>query len=123
MTIVEKKGLDSPWLFRTQALQTGLTESMRDIPLQLARIPTPAPILNQQQQLQRHPHQPPPPIPPATIYLSPNPQQQRLQQIENLRSRVPNIPNVGLDPRKVVKSSTAPNLPTSHSHSEMFRVI
>jgi hypothetical protein len=60
---------------------------------------------------------------PTAVYIPPNQQQQqRLQQIENLRSRVPTGSNV-IDLKKVVKSSTAPNLHTSHSHSNMFRVI
>ncbi|CAF4877859.1 unnamed protein product, partial [Rotaria socialis] len=40
--------------------------------------------------------------------------QQRLQQTQNLRIRVPTGP-IPMDPKKVVKSSTAPNLPTSNS--------
>ncbi|CAF3229804.1 unnamed protein product [Rotaria socialis] len=40
--------------------------------------------------------------------------QQRIQQTQNLRIRVPTGP-IPMDPKKVVKSSTAPNLPTSNS--------
>ncbi|CAF3229839.1 unnamed protein product [Rotaria socialis] len=47
--------------------------------------------------------------------------QQRIQQTQNLRIRVPTGP-IPMDPKKVVKSSTAPNLPTSNSLSEMFRI-
>ena len=39
MTIVEKNGLDGPWLFRTQPLQTGQTgqtQSTREVPLELS---------------------------------------------------------------------------------------
>ena len=127
MTILEKNGPDNPWLFRTQPLKSGPTESMREVPLRLAPIPPPASLINQQQQQQRHHHQkqqqPQPPMSSSTIYIPPHQQQQqRLQQIENLRSRLPPVPNA-IDPKKVVKSSTAPNLPTVHSHSEMFRVI
>jgi hypothetical protein len=42
--------------------------------------------------------------------------------MENLRSRATTGP-IPVDPKKVAKSSTAPNLRTSHSLSEMFRVI
>ncbi len=170
MTIIEKNGIDNPWLFRTQPLQTGQTQSMREVPLQLAPIPTPVPAINhhhqsitpheqhqqqlqrqhhhqqqqQQQQQQQKQHPKPPPVPPAAVYTQQNQrqqqqqqqlrqqqqhqqqqqqqQQQRLQQVEYGRPRAPTGP-IPIDPKKVVKSSTAPNLPTSNSLSEMFRVI
>jgi len=99
MTIIEKNSLDSPWMFRTKPLQTGQTQSTREVALQLAPIPA-AINQNQSQMLAQQ-------------------QQQQQQQ----RPRVPpNLPTA-VDPKKVVKSSTAPNLPTSNSMSEMFHVI
>jgi len=38
-------------------------------------------------------------------------------------TRITTVPMPVVDPKKVVKSSTAPNLPTSKSLSDMFRVI
>ena len=115
MTIIEKNNLDSPWLFRTQPLQTGATPSIREVSLELA--PPPTPVLNQpamqQKQVKQPLHFPTPP---------PVHEQQRLEQMSNLRARPPLGP-MPVDPKKVAKSSTAPNLPTSNSLSEMFRVI
>ncbi len=121
MTIIEKNNLDSPWLFRTQPLQTGTTQSTREIALHLAQPPTPVsfatashqtntqqkPLPPSQQQQQKHT---------SSIQITPV-QPQRIQQNQVVRTRPP------IDPKKVVKSSTAPNLPTSNSLSEMFRVI
>ncbi|CAF4244267.1 unnamed protein product [Rotaria magnacalcarata] len=129
MTIVEKNGIDSPWLFRTQPLQTGTTQTMFEVALELAKPPTPVPVAIP-------PHHPVPqlkqlpiplPLPAPSIKMIPaqsqqEQDQQRIQQIQNLRIRVPTGP-IPMDPKKVVKSSTAPNLPTSNSLSEMFRVI
>jgi broad specificity phosphatase PhoE len=124
MTIVEKNNLDSPWLFRTQPLQAGATQSIHEISLQLAQPPTPVPIpithhpiaqqkqQPQQQQQQKHT---------TAIQITPI-QSQRIQPNQILPARAPTGP-ISIDPRKVVKSSTAPNLPTSNSLSEMFRVI
>ncbi|CAF2647956.1 unnamed protein product [Rotaria sp. Silwood2] len=137
MTIVEKNSIESPWLFRTQPLQTGTTISMREVALELAPPPTPVPAViphhqisqqkqQQQQQQPRQQQQQPPPPPPSIQIIAAQPQQeqeqQRLQQNQNLRIRVP-IGPLPVDPKKVAKSSTAPNLPTSNSLSEMFRVI
>lgn len=127
MTIVEKNSQDSPWLFRTQPLQTGATPSMRELPLELAAPPTPTPVVLPQQKPKQQQQQAPPPPPPPPMSIQMNPmqseqEQQRLQQTQNLRSRVPTGP-MPIDPKKVAKSSTAPNLPTSNSLSEMFRVI
>lgn len=124
MTIVEKNSPDSQWLFRTQPLQTGTTLSTREIALELAPPPTP---VQRQPIIQQKPIQP---APPQSIqqqkHASPiqmNPMQsQRVQQNQILRPRIPTGP-IPIDPKKVVKSSTAPNLPTSNSLSEMFRVI
>ena len=123
MTIIEKNGIDGPWLFRTQPLQTGPTQSTHEVSLQLAPIPTPVPTMNhdhgmvqrnqQQQVLQRQAHQKQQHPHPNGLYMQPNPQQ---------RPRLP-VGSVLIDPKKVVKSSTAPNLRTSNSLSEMFRVI
>lgn len=130
MTIVERNSMDAPWLFRTQPLQTGPTQSTHEVALQLAPIPTPVPSMNhehvmiqrnQQQQVlqrqvpQKH-HQPSPHPHPNALYMQPNSAQH--QQ----RPR-PLAGSVLIDPKKVVKSSTAPNLPTSNSLSQMFRVI
>jgi len=110
MTIVEKNHIGSPWLFRTQPLQTSTT---RDISLELAQPPTPVPIPHHPVTAQKHSAQP---------QQQPQQEQQRVPQSQNLRPRVPAGP-IPTDPKKVVKSSTAPNLPTSKSLSEMFRVI
>ena len=87
---------------------------MREVPLELAQLATPVvvpvpahPMLEHSQQHLQH-------KPPSHLQQQ---QQQRLEQMQQLRSRPP------IDPKKVVKSSTAPNLPTSNSLSEMFRVI
>lgn len=124
MTIIEKNGIDAPWLFRTQPLQTGPTQSTHEVALQLAPIPTPVPTINhdhgmiqrnqQQRQAHQKQHQPTQHAHPNGLYMQANPQQQR-----------PRVPagSILIDPKKVVKSSTAPNLPTSNSLSEMFRVI
>lgn len=118
MTIIEKNNLDSPWLFRTQPLQTGATPSIREVALELA--PPPTPVLNQPAMQQKQVKQPLHfPAPPATHEQ----QQQRLEQMSNLRARPPLGGPMPVDPKKVAKSSTAPNLPTSNSLSEMFRVI
>ncbi|CAF3352238.1 unnamed protein product [Rotaria socialis] len=132
MTIVEKNGIDRPWLFRTQPLQTSTTQSMLEVALELAKPPTPVPAAipphhHPVPQLKQLPIPPPPPAPPSSIKMIPaqsqqEQDQQRLQQTQNLRIRVPTGP-IPMDPKKVVKSSTAPNLPTSNSLSEMFRVI
>jgi len=200
MTILEKNGMDSPWLFRTQPLQTSQAESMREVAPDLSSLSTAAATIGQNhsviqhegQQLQRHhqqqqhqnqhqqpsqvqtattvytqqnypyqqqqqkqqqprsqqteqlrhgmptgtavmntqqnQHQQLPRVQTAAVYTQQNQQQQqqqqrhRLQQIENLRHGMP-IGTSTVDPKKVVKSSTAPNLPTSNSLSEMFRVI
>jgi len=74
----------------------------------------------QQQQQQRHHQQ----LPQAqTVYTQQNQQQhQGLQQNETLRHRPVTGP-IPIDLKKVVKSSTAPNLRTSTSLSGIFRVI
>jgi hypothetical protein len=108
MTIIEKNGIDSPWLFRTQPLQTGATQSNREITLELAQPPTP---VNQQDQTK-----------PLQMPSMVQHEQQRLEPTTNIRLRLPTGP-MPIDPKKVAKSSTAPNLPTSNSLSEMFRVI
>lgn len=144
MTIVEKNSIDSPWLFRTQPLQTAATPSMREVALELAKPPTPVPggmphhpmppskALPQPKQqsvsqVSAPPPPPPPPLASTSAQMASNqPQQeqeqQRIQQSLHQRIRVPSGP-IPIDPKKVVKSSTAPNLPTSNSLSEMFRVI
>lgn len=130
MTIVEKNNLDNTWLFRTQPLQTGHTTSMREVSLELARIPTPVPVMGHnysaaaahgQQHQQQRQHQQPTQVQAAALYAQQN-QQQGFPHNDNVRHRPPPGPGP-TDPKKVVKSSTAPNLPTSNSLSEMFRVI
>ena len=132
MTIVEKNSPDGQWLFRTQPLQTGTTLSTREIALELAPPPTPVPHhpIIQQKPVQGPPPPPPPPVQPSLQQQKHHPshmqmnqaQAQRLPPNQILRPRVPTGP-IPIDPKKVVKSSTAPNLPTSNSLSEMFRVI
>lgn len=120
MTIVEKNGPDGPWLFRTQPLQTGSTPSTREIALELAPPPTPVP---HHPIVQQKPTPAPPPPPAVQQQKHPSSMQsQRIPPAQILRPRVPTGP-IPIDPKKVVKSSTAPNLPTSNSLSEMFRVI
>ena len=126
MTIVEKNSLDSPWLFRTQPLQASASQSTHEIALQLAQPPTPVPTPVTHHPIPQPKQQPPlPPAPQqkhtASIQITPI-QPQRIQQNQILPSRTTTAP-IPIDPRKVVKSSTAPNLPTSNSLSEMFRVI
>ena len=124
MTIVEKNGPEGPWLFRTQPLQTGTSLSTREIALELAPPPTPGP---HHPIIQQKPVPPPPPPPiqqqkhASSMQVNPM-QSQRIPPNQMLRPRVPTGP-IPIDPKKVVKSSTAPNLPTSNSLSEMFRVI
>lgn len=109
MTILEKNSLDSPWLFRTQPLQTGTTQSTHEIALELTPPPTSVPIPHHPVIQQKHP----------SVEQQ---QQQRVQQNQVLRTR-PAAGPIPTETKKVVKSSTAPNLPTSNSLSEMFRVI
>jgi hypothetical protein len=129
MTIVEKNNMNSPWLFRTQPLQTNTAQTIPDVPYELTHAVTPAPVSvshypvvqqKQPQQQQSLLNQ----IAPAQSQedQQPQQQQQRFQQSQNLRPRVTTGP-IPIDPKKVAKSSTAPNLPTSNSLSEMFRVI
>ncbi len=126
MTIVEKNNRDSPWLFRTQPLQTDTTQSTHEIALELARSSTPVSVpIPQQPVVQQKPPQQQKHL--SSVQVTPaqpqqEQQQQRIQQSQNLRTRVATGP-IPIDPKKVVKSSTAPNLPTSNSLSEMFRVI
>jgi hypothetical protein len=128
MTIVEKNNHDSPWLFRTQPLQAGTPQSQHEVSLQLAQPPTPIPVPITHHPIAQQKQQPTPPPPPppqqqqqkhtSSIQVTP----QRIQQNQILPARASAGP-IPIDPRKVVKSSTAPNLPTSNSLSEMFRVI
>jgi hypothetical protein len=126
MTIVEKNNRDSPWLFRTQRLQTDATQLTHETALELAQSSTPVsvPIPPHQPVVQQKQPQPQKHL--SSVQVTPaqpqQEQQQRIQQNQNLRTRVPTGP-IPVDPKKVVKSSTAPNLPTSNSLSEMFRVI
>lgn len=168
MTIVEKNGIDGPWLFRTRPLQITQTESMQEVAPDLSLSSPPVSIIDHNHSMtqQRHHQQQPPQVQPtagqtqqrpqqtenlrhgvptstaAAIYPQKNQhqqppsvqtlapsvqqsqqqQQQRLQQIENLRHDVSTIA-ITINPKKVVKSSTAPNLPTNNSLNEMFRVI
>ncbi|CAF2613411.1 unnamed protein product [Rotaria sp. Silwood2] len=155
MTIVEKNGINSPWLFRTRPLQTNSTQSLQELPFELISPSTPLGMIGnnhsmtpqgqqqihrqQQQQQQKQNQQPsqiqtaaayakqnqqPPQIQTGATYTQQNqqPKQQTATSIENLQIKPPNglIP---IDLKKVVKSSTAPNLRMSNSLSEMFRVI
>ena len=132
MTIVEKNHLHDPWLFRTQPLQTGSTESTREVPLEPAQSPTSVskafpthPTFQRkqlQQQKQPQQYQLASSMAMPSVQVKKMPAEQHLQQIQNMGVRVHPAP-IPNDPKKVVKSSTAPNLPTSNSLNEMFRVI
>ena len=89
MTIIERVSINSPWLFRTQPLQTDLSLTGREVSLEQT----------------------------ANTNTNQSSKAQKLSETIPVRSRV------AIDPKKVVKSSTAPNLPTSNSLSEMFHVI
>ncbi|CAF1199826.1 unnamed protein product [Adineta ricciae] len=142
MTILERNGIDSPWLFRTKPLDTDEAEVMRKGEYEMS---LPASVLaatnykqnigyqgpessqpfNSQQHLSQiqgdplyhhhhhhHHHQ----------QQQQQQQQQRFQQIEN--GRYPSANGVlQTDLKKVLKSSTVPNLSTNNSSASMFRVI
>ena len=130
MTIIEKNSLDSPWLFRTQPLQTAQTQSIREVGLELVPPPTPIsmagatlPLQQQQQPIQKSPQlnqmqtQ-------QTLAFNPTEQARLPPNLNaNARARLPPTGPIQVDPKKVVKSSTAPNLQMSNSLSKMFRVI
>ena len=120
MTIIERNSIDSPWLFRTQPLQTGQTQSTREVALELTQ-PTVGPS----------PVSPPVSIPiknqPTNSYVQlakPIPPIQRTvpQPVNPLRVRSANAV-ITVDPKKVLKSSTDPNLRQNHSTNNIFRVI
>src|ERR1700749_2641594 len=102
MTIVEKSGVDSPWLFRTLQLQTGQTQSTLEPPFHLAPKPPPVHMMNHNRSMAQQQQQ-----------------QQQQQQKQQQHLRVP----TGPIPVKVMKSSTAPNLNIERSHSDLYRVI
>ncbi|CAF3395356.1 unnamed protein product [Rotaria socialis] len=127
MTILEKNGINNPWLFRTRALQTQL---IREEASASARPTTPVNVTGQNflvnsKEQRSHYQQPPttnhqnsPQIQPTTAYA-----QQNLPHIENQQYQTaPNGPFT-IDLKKIVKSSTAPNLRVNNSRNEMFRVI
>lgn len=122
MTIVEKSKPDSPWMFRTQPLQTIPTESLGDVEPEMAHPSSVAGTMSLNHSMNQL-AQPPLPRPQPQPPQQQQQQQHRLQQIENLRQTLSLNGVVPIDPKKVVKSSTAPNLPTSDSFGEMFRVI
>ena len=122
MTIVEKNNIDSPWLFRTQPLQASAIQSVNEISLQLAQPPTPVPVPITHHPIPQQKQPPPPPQQQQQKHITSVQQPQRIPQNQILPVRASAGP-IPIDPRKVVKSSTAPNLPTSNSLSEMFRVI
>ena len=105
MTIIEKKSLDSPWFFRAEPLQTTSTRSSRELATEIISPMT---------------------IPPLPIqnYSTESYGQigQSRQQSPNGQVRLPNGP-ILIDPKKIGKSSTEPNMPISHSRSRMFRVV
>ncbi|CAF1168816.1 unnamed protein product [Didymodactylos carnosus] len=126
MTIVEKNIAEGQWLFRTQPLQVAPTQSMRET---IDRIELQAPIpYNQipskQLAAQQLPPQPPSVLPPQVSQQMPFGQPLFNQQQQPIPPQPPRIPLRGnsID-TKVTRSLTAPNLRTSHSLSEMFRVI
>lgn len=115
MTIVERNSIENQWLFRTQPLQTGQTTSMRELALELTQpvnVQTSIPISSQNPYGQTL----------KNILPKPTLQRPALPPIDNLRIR-PSNQIVSIDPKKVVKSSTEPNLRQSHSMTNIFRVI
>ncbi|CAF1001448.1 unnamed protein product [Rotaria magnacalcarata] len=129
MTILEKNGINNPWLFRTRALQT---QPIHEAAPASAKPTTPVGVTGQNFSVnskeQRSHYQQPSPttknqqnsplIQSTAAYV-----QQDLPHIENQQYRTaPNGPFT-IDLKKIVKSSTAPNLRVSNSRSEMFRVI
>ncbi|CAF1202519.1 unnamed protein product [Adineta steineri] len=119
MTIVEKSYMSSPWLFRTQPLQTNTAQSLHDVSLELTQSSTSIPTTGSHYPLT---HQKQSQAVSALQIPSAHPQEDQHAQRQQSRTRVTTGP-IPIDPKKVVKSSTAPNLPTSNSLSEMFRVI
>lgn len=128
MTILERYSLDSPWLFRTKPLDTNETEAIGKAEHEMS-LPTLAlPVTNHKQNV-GHPHPEPSQHLHSQKHLSyiqatatyPQ-QQQRFQPIENVRHLSANgvLP---ADRKKVLKSSTVPNLAMNHSFADMFRVI
>jgi broad specificity phosphatase PhoE len=146
MTIIEKNGINSPWLFRTRPLQSNPTQSMQELPFELITPSTPLGMVGnnhsltsqgqqqmqrQQQQQQQKQNQQPSLTQANAAYVQQNQQpiqqsqqlpQQNLASIENLQLKS-SIGLLPIDLKKVVKSSTAPNLRISNSLSEVFRVI
>lgn len=101
MTIIEKNSINTPWLFRTRPLQTEQSQSVQEV-----RSPTT--VEHNQRIIQQQPS----PVQMPVVHA----------QKSQPQLRVSTGP-ITIDPRKVVKSSTAPNLRTSNSLSTMFRVI
>lgn len=126
MTILEKNGINNPWLFRTKPLQTQPTQDGKS---ETTRPATPLSVINRSysisqqgqaahyQQQKQSVKRPQIPTTTTTTYA-----QQSLQDVENIPYRQSTGPFT-IDMKKVIKSSTAPNLRVSNSLSEMFRVI
>ncbi|CAF1100961.1 unnamed protein product [Adineta ricciae] len=114
MTIVEKSHINSPWLFRTQPLQTGSPQSIPDNSHEITQTSAQLPpsgvqqSLSQQKQQQQQQQQKlsSQQFHPGHFHL----EQQSARQ--NGRPRITSS-SIPIDPKKVVKSSTAPNLPTN----------
>lgn len=119
MTIIEKHNIHSPWLFRTRPLQTNETKSTREV-VPSETVAESSHNNTTMQQMQRHQYQKQ--QEPSKLQPYPQQQLQNLSQIDSRTARAAGGP-FPLDPKRVVKSSTAPNLHVSHSLSEVFRVI
>ena len=99
MTIVQKNDLDGPWFFRTQPLQTGATQSTREVSLELTQSPASVskafptyPMfqykqLQQQKQSQKHLQAPSTVMP--SMQVKKIPVQQHFQHIQNIGVRLP----------------------------------
>ncbi|CAF1134016.1 unnamed protein product [Rotaria sordida] len=121
MTIIEKNGINNPWLFRTRPLQTNQTQTIHELPFESLSSSTRLDMVDTNhlmtQQGQQQQQQQSTQIPTIAKYAKPN-----HPLIEKLQSESPTS-LIPIDFKKVVKSSTAPNLRMSSSLSEMFHVI
>ena len=95
MTIIEKKSLESPWFFRAEPLQINRTQSSREVASEE--------------------------VSPTTIDPYGVPKRSRPPN-SNAQARLVNRSAL-IDPKKIAKSATEPNLPDSHAVSRMFRVV
>ena len=137
MTILERNGIDSPWLFRTKPLDTDEAEAMRKGEYEMS---LPASVLSATNHKKNIGYQGPESSQPfnsqqylpqtqgAPLYHHhhhPQQQQQQQQSFQHIENgRHPSANGVlQADLKKVLKSSTVPNLSTNNSFANMFRVI